>query len=105
MEELNIILSTCSTDKEAEKIATHLVKNKLAACVNIIPAKSVYSWEGKIHKEKEYVMIIKTNSLRSRAAMKEIKRSHSYDEPEIVLLTADEVGQNYFKWVSTVTSL
>ena len=56
-----IILTTVSSKKEAELIGSKLIDKELAACVNIIPnIKSIYYWEGKINKDSEYLLIIKT---------------------------------------------
>ena len=48
---------TNPTQKEAEKIAKHLLKKRLVACVNFFPVKSFYWWEGEILSEKEFGLI------------------------------------------------
>jgi hypothetical protein len=59
-EKLSLILSTASSVTEAKKIASHLVRQKLVACVNIIPTvTSIYEWEGKVEESSEVQMIIK----------------------------------------------
>merc|ERR1712001_315317 len=77
----------CSNLDEAKKLANGLVKNKLAACVNIIPeVVSVYEWEGKMENDSESVMLIKSTIERADEIQKFISENHSYDEPAIVSL-------------------
>lgn len=54
------VYSTFPNKKEAKEIGKGLVKNKLAACVNIFPIESIYHWQKKIVKDKEFAVIIKT---------------------------------------------
>ena len=54
------IYITFPNKKEAEKVGLFLVKERLAACSNIFPIESIYRWQGKIVKEKEEVLIVKT---------------------------------------------
>ena len=57
-----VILSTVSSQQEGEQIATKLVNERIVACVNIIPKiSSIYHWQGKVHKNEELLLIIKTN--------------------------------------------
>lgn len=100
-----LILNTTNTLKSAEKIATILVEEKLAACVHIIPKiKSVYSWKKKICKEEEYLLIIKTRHILYPKLEKRILEIHPYETPEIVRLSIQEGYESYLKWIFTETS-
>ena len=82
-----VVFVTASSKKEAEKIADGLVDKKLAACVNIVPGvKSIYTWKGKKEKANEVLLVIKTKRVNVKKLMKEVKRLHSYDVPEIISL-------------------
>lgn len=72
---------TCRNEPEAAKIATVLLQKKLIACANIFPINSLYRWKGRIRKEKEVVMILKTLSAKASAVKKEIEKIHSYEIP------------------------
>lgn len=73
------VYSTFPIQKEAKKIGGGLIGKKLAACVNIFPIESIYSWEGKIAREREFVAIIKTKKQNFERMENFILKHHSYD--------------------------
>jgi periplasmic divalent cation tolerance protein len=96
-----VVMVTAASRAECRKIARHLVETKLAACVNIAPGiESVYHWKGKLTKDKEYLMLIKS----MRALFPEIKAAiskiHSYHTPEIICLPIVDGSRNYLQWLS-----
>ncbi len=95
-----IILITASNRKEARKIANQLVKNRLAACVNIVgKLESVFRWKGKIDKAKEELLIIKTKKARLPELIKLVKSIHSYEVPEIIALPIIGGSRPYLRWI------
>jgi len=96
-----VILSTVPTQEEAESIATKLVNDHIAACVNIIPKiTSFYRWQGKVHNDSELVLIIKTNQLKEQQVYDYIKDMHSYDTPEIITLDVNNIDDKYANWLN-----
>ena len=96
-----VILTTASTKTEADKIATKLVQEKLAACVNIIPnIKSIYRWKDKINEDSEYLLIIKTVQRVEEEIFKNICKLHSYDTPEMISIPVTGGEKNYLNWLS-----
>ena len=96
-----IVLTTTSSTEEAESLATGLVESRLAACVQILPKMtSVYAWEGKVEKESEHLLLIKTLPEKYKAVEKYILARHSYDTPEIVAIDAEKVSDGYLKWLT-----
>jgi periplasmic divalent cation tolerance protein len=95
-----LVFSTINSIKEAQKIATTLVKEKLAACVNITSKiRSIYSWKGKLCNEDEFLMLIKTRgSLYSRLE-KRIRELHPYEVPEVIAVPIEEGSKAYLDWV------
>lgn len=90
---------------EAKKIASALVKNKLAACINITPKiESVYRWQGKICKDNEALCIIKTTKHNFKALKTKIKSMHSYSIPEIVGLPINIGSEKYLEWLFNATN-
>jgi periplasmic divalent cation tolerance protein len=99
-----IVLVTCGSEEEALKIANALVEEHLAACANIIsPIRSIYRWEGKIWDEREWLLIIKTQSHRFAELEKKVKSLHSYSVPEIVSLSITEGSSLYLNWLEEMT--
>ena len=100
-----IALVTASTRKEATKIGQALVRGKLAACVNIIPAvTSIFSWKGRVQKSREVLLILKTTSRQYRALEKRIRSMHSYEIPEIIAVRVDKGFDQYLEWVRSETT-
>ncbi len=93
------IYSTFPTRKEARKIGESLVKKKLAACLNIFPIESIYSWKGKINKDKEFAAIIKTEKKNFKKVEEFILKNHSYDTPCIIEIPIGRVTKKYLEWL------
>ncbi len=100
---ISIILCACKNEREAEKIARVLLKQRLVACVNITKVRSVYWWKNKIARSNEAMMIIKTKKNLANKAMNAIKRIHSYKIPEIIELDIEKINKEYAKWLEDVT--
>jgi periplasmic divalent cation tolerance protein len=97
-----VVLSTCTSAKEAQRIARALVERKLAACVNVLraPVVSVYRWNEKVQLAREVLLFIKTSGARFAAIEREIKRLHGYKVPEIIGLPIARGSRDYLAWLS-----
>ena len=96
----SIVYSTTSNMKEAGKIANVLLKERIAACVNIFPIESKYRWNGKLCNEKEIGMIIKTAQNRAGSVIKRIKSMNSYEIPCIISLSIDNGNKEFLNWIA-----
>ena len=95
-----LILTTVSSEEEGHMIANELVKNKLAACVNIIPkVHSVFEWENDIQNETEVLLMIKTTKAREKDIYQTVQSLHSYDIPELITLPIDNGSDTYLHWL------
>ena len=104
MQKFSILISTFPNKKETNKIADILLKKKLVACVNIIERiESKYWWKGKIERGKETLAIIKTRKNLVMEVIKEIKKNHSYDVPEVIELPILKGNRDYLKWIDEIT--
>jgi periplasmic divalent cation tolerance protein len=96
-----IVFTTTADEAEAESLATQLVEQKLAACVQILPKIiSVYVWEGKIRRDSECLLLIKTGDEKFAEVEAFIKAKAGYETPEIVAVKADSVSDNYSVWLN-----
>ncbi|VDP30117.1 unnamed protein product [Echinostoma caproni] len=95
---------TCPNSSVAENMASLLVTQKLAACVNIIPSvKSIYTWKGKVEKDEEVLMIIKTRSSLIEKLSEAVKTNHPYECPEVIFVPITAGYAPYLKWISEST--
>jgi len=102
MSDALVILCTCPDHAIAGRLARSLVQQRLAACVNIVPAiRSIYSWQGELCDDKEVLLVIKT--LQSRFAELEawLCEHHPYDVPEVVAISAEHVSADYLAWIAS----
>ena len=96
-----LILTTAGNESEARKIAEELVARKLAACVNIVPRiYSIYRWQGKVESAEEYLLLIKTANLRAKEVQAAVGELHSYDLPEVVVISIEGGSQAYLNWIT-----
>lgn len=94
-----VIISTFPDKKSVVKISNELVKDKVAACVNISKISSVYSWNGKIENSSEYIALFKTTTKNKRILKQKIKDLHPYDVPEIAEIEISSLNKPYMKWL------
>jgi len=95
-----IVLVSVSKIKEAKSIAAALVKNKLAACVNIVKGvESFFWWQGKIDKAREAVLVIKSKKAKLPKIIKLVKLMHSYEVPEIIAIPIIGGEKKYLRWI------
>jgi periplasmic divalent cation tolerance protein len=95
-----IVLVTCASITEARRIGRSVVEKKLAACANIMArVESIYRWKGKVERAREVLVVIKTTAKRLRQLESEVKRLHSYEVPEFVVLPIAAGSQEYLKWI------
>ncbi|VTU40679.1 Divalent-cation tolerance protein CutA [Variovorax sp. PBS-H4] len=94
-----IVMTSASTEDEAEALAAALVEARLAACVQVQRVRSFYIWEEALHREPEWVLLIKTLAARYPALEAFIRERHSYETPEIVQLPVSAGSPDYLRWL------
>lgn len=99
-----VCFTTTNKSKEARKLAGALIKEKLAGCVQIIPKiTSVYEWDGAIHEDQEWLLIIKTMAGNLEPLKAFIAKHHSYEVPELVVLDIIDGLPSYLDWLYEAT--
>jgi periplasmic divalent cation tolerance protein len=98
------MMTTVSSEADAGKVANVLVAAKAAACVQIMPIRSCYMWDGKINNDAEYLLLIKTRAALYESVAELIKQNHSYEVPEIISLPVTAGSAPYLGWIDAVTA-
>ena len=96
-----LILCTINDFQTAKAISEKLLKDRLIACSNIIPQiTSLYSWQGKLCEDSEYLMILKSRSDLFDDVKNTISELHPYDIPEIISLKIENGAKPYIDWLN-----
>lgn len=99
-----LILTNLPDDASARAMATSLVSDRLAACVNILaPCQSVYHWQGEIENTAEVPLLIKSTEAAYAALETAIRARHPYELPEIIAVPIAYGLPEYLAWVSSET--
>lgn len=94
---------TASNADEASRIGRTLVEEKLVACANILPIKSIYRWQGNIEEAGEVAMFLKTRCELADRVIERVKALHSYEVPCIVALPIEKGNPDYLRWIQEST--
>lgn len=95
-----ILVLITAPKKDAKKVAKKLLDKHLCGCVNIVDSvESLFLWHGKIDREKESLLIVKTIDSLFEKLEEEIIRIHPYDVPEIISFKLNKVSKPYAAWL------
>jgi len=99
-----VVLVTAPTGEPAAAIASRLVEERLAACVNVVAGvRSIYRWEGRVCDDREDLLVIKTGADRLEALTARLKEIHPYEVPEVLALPVEAGAQAYLDWLTAET--
>jgi periplasmic divalent cation tolerance protein len=102
---IQFVYMTAPNRQEAERIGSHLVQKRLAACVNILPQmNSIYWWNGKIEFAEECVIIAKTRKSLTTKLIKEVESTHPYETPCALVIDIKKGTKGYLKWLLKETA-
>lgn len=95
-----MVYCTCPDSGVAHSIARSLVEQRMAACVNLLPAvRSIYTWQGEIHDDAEVLLLIKTDRSHFQSLSDIITGIHPYEVPEIIGVPLEAGYQPYLEWI------
>ena len=96
-----VVVTTVGDEEQGNLIARELIARRHAACVNMVSGvKSFYRWQGKICRDGEYMLIIKTMEEEYSAVAEAIRELHSYDLPEILAFDICKGDRSFLDWVA-----
>ena len=99
-----LILTNLPDETSAQALATMLVTERLAACVNVLaPCRSIYRWQGEIESAQEVPLLIKTTAARYADLEAAIRTGHPYELPEIIAVPIAHGLPDYLSWVVAET--
>ena len=95
-----VVFSACESRAEAERIASTLIENRLASCVNVMPGvESVYRWKGEIERSQEFLLIIKSSRKCFERLQAVLSQAHSYEVPEVIAIPIVAGSESYLAWM------
>ncbi|HEX6929797.1 MAG TPA: divalent-cation tolerance protein CutA [Gammaproteobacteria bacterium] len=104
MNEHCLVLVTCPDRAIAVTIASALVKEKLAACVNVVEGvTSIYRWKDEVRQDDEVLLIIKSRTDCFMAIERRVRALHPYDVPEIISWDFPAGSAPYLDWIDEST--
>ena len=99
----SVVVFVTAPEPEAQGLAQVLVREKKAACVNIVPGvRSTYWWQGEIESDDESLLIIKTRLSVLDGLVEVVKKTHSYEVPEVIALPVVGGNRDYLDWIGSV---
>ncbi len=97
-----VVFCTVPGEEKAKEISEKIVREKLGACVNYFKVNSIFEWKGKIEKEEEFLLIIKTVEEKFEKLKDFISKIHPYEVPEIISLKIEKGNESYLKWINKI---
>ena len=101
-----IVLTTLAADADAAAFARALVEERMAACVNVLPVMaSIYRWKGRIERDPEQQVVIKTSARQVPALEARLRELHPHEVPEFLVIRAAGGSRAYLRWLNESTAV
>jgi periplasmic divalent cation tolerance protein len=102
--EFVLVLTSAASEEEAKHLARALVEAGLAACVNVVPGvTSIYRWKGQVTVGAEYLLVVKTRRALFSKVVELVRRLHSYELPELIVVQVRDGEAGYLAWLADGT--
>lgn len=103
MTDIILVYIPCKSTEQAKSIGTHLLKERLCACINIFPEmNSLYFWppaSNTLEEGNESVLLVKTTKELFKALEEEVTKIHTYTCPCIMAIPTEEINKPYYDWL------
>ncbi|MGH9399950.1 MAG: divalent-cation tolerance protein CutA [Thermoanaerobaculia bacterium] len=103
-QDLIVVVTSVGTEEQALDIAHALIRNRQAACVNLLPnVHSIYRWKGRICDDGEFLLLIKTRAKEFDSVRETIQKLNTYELPEVLAYRVDEASPAFAAWIAKTT--
>ncbi len=103
-QDLIVVVTSVGTEEQALDIAHALIRNRQAACVNLIPnVHSIYRWKGRVCDDGEFLLLIKSRAREFDGVCETIQKINTYELPEILAYRVDETSPGFADWITRST--
>jgi len=103
-QDLIVVVTSVGTEEQALDIAHALIRNRQAACVNLLPnVHSIYRWKGRICDDGEFLLLIKTRAKEFSGVKETIQKLNTYELPEVLAYRVDEASPAFASWIGKAT--
>jgi uncharacterized protein involved in tolerance to divalent cations len=100
-----VVWTTIGRSADGRGMASILVNERLAACVNVLPdMESIYRWKGQVESDFERQLVIKTTAARVPALKARVRELHDYEVPELIVLPIVDGSDAYLSWIRESTA-
>ncbi|RAJ41809.1 uncharacterized protein involved in tolerance to divalent cations [Kitasatospora sp. SolWspMP-SS2h] len=99
-----VVTTTHEDEAAARALAATLVRERLAACAQLHPVRSVYRWDGEVRDAPEWRVDLKTRAALADRLVTRIGELHSYDTPEVIAVPVTAGSPAYLAWLDTETT-
>lgn len=102
--DLIVVVTSVGTEDQALDVAHALIRNRQAACVNIIPnVTSIYRWKGRVCSDGEMLLVIKTVAGEFEGVKETIQKVNTYELPEVLAYRVDQASDLFGDWIARMT--
>ncbi|MGW4378428.1 divalent-cation tolerance protein CutA [Kitasatospora sp. NPDC004531] len=99
-----VVTTTHENEDAARALATALVRERLAACAQVHPIRSVYWWAGEAQDAAEWRIDLKTRAALAPQLVDRISELHPYDTPEVIAVPITVGASGYLAWLDAETT-
>ncbi|MER6302645.1 divalent-cation tolerance protein CutA [Kitasatospora sp. NPDC001539] len=99
-----VVTTTHGSEEQARALAAAVVRERLAACAQVYPVRSVYWWEGEVQDAEEWRIDLKTRAELADRLTGFVAGRHSYETPEVVAVPVVSGSPGYLAWVAAETA-
>lgn len=100
-----VVWTTIGGTADGRGMASILVNERLAACVNVLPEMdSIYRWKGRVETDRERQLVMKTTAERVPALRTRVHELHDYEVPEFIVMRIIGGSEAYLNWIRESTA-